>query len=93
MIVYKWSKASEGFLKLNCDGSFFPDSLSGSWGFLIRDQDGDVIMVCRGRINHALSAFHAELITCLQGIQVASDLGIGNLILETDASNVQQVLD
>ena len=39
-----------------------------------------------------LSAFHVELIACLQGIQVATNLGIGNLILETDAINVQQAI-
>ena len=30
----KWSKPPPGFLKLNCDASFMPSSLSGSWGFL-----------------------------------------------------------
>jgi hypothetical protein len=36
--------------------------------------------------------FHSELIACLQGVQVASDLGISELILETDALNVQQAV-
>ena len=43
----------------------------------------------RGRINNVLSAFHVEVIVCLQGVQVASSLGIGKLILETDALNIQ----
>jgi hypothetical protein len=45
-----------------------------------------------GRVGYALSAFHAELIACMQGVQAASDLGIGNLIMETDAINVQAAL-
>ena len=49
-------------------------------------------MTWRGKINNVLSAFHVELIACLQGIQVATNLGIGNLILETDAINVQQAI-
>ena len=49
-------------------------------------------MTWRGKINNVLSAFHVELIACLQGIQVATNLGIRNLILETDAMNVQQVI-
>jgi hypothetical protein len=49
-------------------------------------------MTGRGKINNALSAFHSQLVACLQGVQVASDLGIGKLILETDALNVQQVV-
>jgi ribonuclease HI len=81
-----------GVLKLSCDASFLQESRSGSWGFLIRDHDGGVVMAGRGKINNVLSAFHAELIACLQGIQVANNMGIGNLILETDAINVQQAL-
>jgi len=41
--------------------------MTGSWGFLIRDHVGEVVMTGRGRVNSVLSAFHAELIACLQG--------------------------
>jgi len=88
----QWSKPPIGVLKLNCDASVVKETMEGSWGFLIRDHDGDVIMSRRGRINHALSAFQAKLVACLQGIQVATNLGIGRLILETDALLVQQAL-
>jgi ribonuclease HI len=88
----KWSKPPEGFLKLNCDASFIHETRTGSWGFLIRDHDGDVVTMGRGKINNALSAFHIELIACLQGVQVVSDMGIGKVILETDALNVQQAV-
>ncbi|XP_066373674.1 uncharacterized protein [Miscanthus floridulus] len=88
----RWQKPPEGYLKLNCDASFINETKAGSWGFLIRDHDGEVVMSGRGRISYALSAFHAELIACLQGVHVASNLGIGNLILETDAINVQTAL-
>ena len=48
----KWSKPPPGFLKLNCDASFLPSSSSGSWGFLIQDCDGDVVVSGRGKIYH-----------------------------------------
>jgi len=41
-------------------------------------------------VNHLLNALQAELIACLQGVQAASNLGIGHLILETDALMVKQ---
>jgi ribonuclease HI len=88
----RWQKPPEGYLKLNCYASFIAETKTGSWGFLIRDHDGEVVMSGRRRISYALSAFHAELIACMQGVQVASNLGIGNLILETDAINVQGAL-
>ena len=45
-----------------------------------------------GRVNHLLNAFQAEAIACLQGVQAACNLGIGRLILETDALKVKQAL-
>ena len=45
-----------------------------------------------GRVNHLLNAFQAEAIACLQGVQAACNLGIGRLILETDALKVKLAL-
>jgi len=68
------------------------DCRSGSWGFLIRDSDGDVVVTARGKVNHLLDAFHPELIACLQQIQVAVDLGNGRVIVETDAQKVVKAI-
>jgi hypothetical protein len=84
----KWAKPLIGILKLNCDASYILGSGSGSWGFVIRDSDGDTVITGRGKVEHLLNAFHAELIAYLQGLQTAISLGIGHLILETDAQDV-----
>jgi hypothetical protein len=47
---------------------------SAGWGFVFRDDDGDVIQAARGRLNHVLDVFQAELIVCLQELQRAADL-------------------
>jgi hypothetical protein len=60
-----WIKPAKNTLKLNCDASFFPNELIGSWGALIKDSDGDLVLLGRDRINHLLSPFHPELIACL----------------------------
>jgi ribonuclease HI len=65
----KWCRPPNGVLKLNCDASFRAEESSGSWGFIIRDHDGDVVMTGRGRLNFVLSAFQAELIACMQGVK------------------------
>jgi len=88
----RWTRPPADILKLNCDASFLPESKTGSWGVLIRDCDGDLVSTGRGRINHLLSPFHAELIACLQGIQLAVDLGIGRIIVETDAQEVVKAI-
>lgn len=89
----RWVRPPEDVLKINCDGSFHQSEKAGSWGFLIRDLDGDVVMAGRGKINNLLNAFQAELVACLQGVQAAIDLGIGHIILETDAREVVKALN
>ena len=64
----RWRKPPRGTLKLNCDGSFLPTTSSGSWGFLIRDSDGEAVITGRGGIKHMLNPFHAEIIVCLQAV-------------------------
>ena len=80
-------------LKLNCDASFHSDSGSGSWGALIRDSDGDSVLSGRGRMDHVFSPFHAKLIACLPGIQMAVNLGIGRLQVESDAQEVVRAIN
>jgi ribonuclease HI len=88
-----WTRPPNNVLKLNVDGSFRLENMAGSWGFLIRDSDGDLVLVGRGRVDNLLSAFQSVLIACLQGLQSAADLGIGQLILETDAQEVVSALN
>ena len=56
-----------------------PGSSSGSWGFLIRDSDGDVVMTGRGRW---ITAERISCGACLQGVQTTIGLGIGHLLEE-----------
>ncbi|TVU49312.1 hypothetical protein EJB05_00620, partial [Eragrostis curvula] len=92
-IKQRWSKPEGEFIKVNCDASFSPSDRSGGWGYIIRDQDGDVVSAGRGKMMHLLDAFHAKLIACLQGVQAAITLVIGNIILETDALKAQQAIE
>jgi ribonuclease HI len=66
--VQRWLRPPEGYLKVNCDASFDPAEKSGGWGFLIQDNDGDVVLNGWGRVNHLLNAFQAETIACLHGV-------------------------
>ena len=45
----RWAKPPVGKLKLKCDASFIPGAATGSWGFVIRDSDGDVVSAGRGK--------------------------------------------
>jgi len=77
-------------VKANCDGSFNPLNGVGGWGFVVRGDDGAVISAGYGKLENVLDSHHAEIIACLQAVQRAAELGIQNLVLETDASIVVQ---
>ena len=59
---------------------------------VIRDNEGDVIQAGAGRLGHASDAMHSELIACIQGVRAARAQGMGRIILETDALQVNQAL-
>ena len=91
--VQKWQRPAQNFLKINCDASFRRETGDGGWGFIIRDEDGDMISAGRGRLSHILDPFQAEVVACLQALQAAIDLGISRVHLETDAVQVQQAVE
>lgn len=64
----QWCKPTVGYLKINCDAAF-EEERNGGWGYVIRDADGDVVSTGRGRLNHVLDSFQAEVIACLQGVR------------------------
>lgn len=53
----RWTRPPKGVLKLNCDASFKGETNSGSWGFVIRDHNAEVVVTVRGKLDFALSAF------------------------------------
>jgi ribonuclease HI len=59
---------------------------------IIRDSDGDVITVGRERVDYLHNPFQAEVISCLQGVQAAIDLGISYLEVDTDAKMVRHTI-
>lgn len=83
-----WSKPPNGVVKLSCDGAFRQMNRSAGWGFVLRDHEGSVVSSGYGRFEKVLEPAHAEIIACLQAIQRAIELGIQNVILETDAAAI-----
>jgi ribonuclease HI len=88
----KWSRPQVGMLKINVDGGFIKDYAKGSWGYVIRNDEGEVIQAGAGKIAHALQPCQTELMACIQGIKAAMHLGVHRVVLETDALIVTQAL-
>jgi hypothetical protein len=88
----KKKKPVNDTMKINSDGAFSKESNSGARGFIIRDKDGDAMCSGRGKIERVLDPFHAELRAAVEGVRAALQLGMGHILLETDAVIVKQAV-
>ena len=75
-------------LKLNVDGAFRDSDKNGEWGYVIRDECGEVIQSASGRVSFAINPIQMELIASIERVKAAISLGVNNIILETDAQQV-----
>jgi len=55
------------------------------WGFVIRDNFLDVICAGMGKLDHSIDPLQTEPVSTLCGVAAAIDLGMGNIMVETDA--------
>lgn len=60
---------------------------------MMRGCDGEVIRSGYGRLGNVLEASHAEVVACLQALQRATELGVQNVVLETDALAVVKAVN
>ena len=74
-----WKAPPPGQLKINSDGSFIQETLQGSWGFIIRDHEGDGVLAGAGRLGSIPDALTTEAATCAQALQAATDYGISHV--------------
>uniref|UniRef100_A0A453M720 RNase H type-1 domain-containing protein n=1 Tax=Aegilops tauschii subsp. strangulata TaxID=200361 RepID=A0A453M720_AEGTS len=59
---------------------------------IIRDHDGDVVVAAAGRLAHAQDVLHTEAEECLQALYKAQELGINQVVVETDAMLLVQAI-
>ena len=81
----RWERPPSGMLKLNVDGAFREADKDGGWGYVIRDESGDVIQSGAGKVSLAINPMHAEPIACMEGVKAAAAIGMNNIVPETDA--------
>lgn len=58
------------YIKLNFDGAFHDTSYKGSWGFIIRDHEGDHVDSVAGHWSSITETTEAQ--ACLQAMQYAA---------------------
>lgn len=88
----EWKKPEGDRLKINCDGAYSADRGTGSWGFAIRDQGGDVRGSGAGYLRHVASVMRAEAEGCDMALRTASSWGMTNIEVELNCQVLVKAL-
>jgi ribonuclease HI len=72
--------------------SCIKETLSGWWGFIIRDHLGDVVAAGAGRLAAVPDVLMTEAVACSQALLSATDLGISRIQIEVDSSVLKQAI-
>ncbi|OEL18600.1 hypothetical protein BAE44_0020381, partial [Dichanthelium oligosanthes] len=73
-------------VKLNFDGAFLDASMTGAWGFIARNHEGQGLLAGAGRLQPAHDAVCAEAEACRAALQAASMHGITHCQIKTDST-------
>ena len=60
--VQTWTPPPIGLLNINSDVAFVRESSAGAWGFIFRDQDGEVVIAGAGRLEVVHDVLMAEAV-------------------------------
>ncbi|CAI9756749.1 unnamed protein product [Fraxinus pennsylvanica] len=89
---FKWTPPDLNFLKLNVDGATFQELEKARIGAVLRDSFGKVIMAM-SKIEIRVEESEAiELLAIFRGLQLCVNMGIQNLLVESDSKLVVEAL-
>ncbi|KAK6122303.1 hypothetical protein DH2020_043923 [Rehmannia glutinosa] len=80
----RWTKPIMGCIKLNTDASIIPGTGMGI-GAVLRDSEGHIVTSLTRFYPEEMAIEVAEAIACREGVYLARNLGIQNLIAEMDS--------
>jgi hypothetical protein len=84
----RWSKPAANWCKLNFDAGFSKEHNLGSWGAVLRDENGKPLLTAWGRIDHCQNAEMAEAIVGVQSIKAILPICVKPVHIENDYAEV-----
>jgi hypothetical protein len=87
-----WKAPTGDKLKINTDGAFDVVRKTGGWGFVVRDNTGQIRGAGAGALQLVASAAQAEAYACEEVVRSATDWGMVDVSIETDARNLVRAL-
>jgi ribonuclease HI len=84
--TWLWSPPPEDMVKINCDGGFRVQDMTGSTSAVIRQSDGSFVGAAASWLPSVASALVAEAEACRAGLRLALNMPeLSRMILETDS--------
>ncbi|CAM0908174.1 unnamed protein product [Alopecurus aequalis] len=86
----------EGVLKFNSDAAYIQDIQGeeyASWGVVVRDHTGEVIMPRAGKMEGVADVFDAELFALARAVDTAADIGAIRVEFQTDSQLLDEALN
>jgi ribonuclease HI len=83
-----WTPPQADELKLNVDGAFMVQTKQAGAGTILHRSDGSVVFSACRVLWRCSSALEAELMACLEGIRLATDMGHQQIVVETDCQEL-----
>ena len=91
--VVHWKPPMPGWVKINTDASFDPNSSSGAAGVVIRDDMGAVCSGAARWFDNVQDALMAEALAAREGLELAVEMGYDRIILEVDCKNLKTLIE
>ncbi|KAG6488356.1 hypothetical protein ZIOFF_049599 [Zingiber officinale] len=82
--VVHWRRPDDGWFKLNTDGSSRGNPGESSYGAIVRDHSGQVVVARQGVLGEG-SNIRAELMAILRGLELCVDRQLSPIWLESDS--------
>ena len=88
----RWIPLSEGWYKVNVNGTVFKESGSCGIGIVIRNERGEIMGAMSKRMDLPLGALEVEAKAFEEGMLLARDLEMKHIVLEGDVQGVTDAL-
>uniref|UniRef100_A0ACD6A7I9 Uncharacterized protein n=1 Tax=Avena sativa TaxID=4498 RepID=A0ACD6A7I9_AVESA len=91
-VASSWTRPTDGFVKLNTDGSFMQKDGTAGAGMILRRHDGSIILTSCMSLRKCGSALEAELQAFMEGTALAMEWCQEQILIETDSSLLVSML-